>query len=193
LQLLFEAATTKELRALWDLVSTEQSWFNWIGHEWDNWCLQHPAANDAQVPEKTVGADYQGKLSEMTAALAKKDLHNKITTTLAGAPKSKYNAGKQASNKEAKPTAHETYTMKQVTDFMKGSEDESRDVPMWDIIKKNWASTVGCQDNAYLIHHIPTLAGCRSWGLNTPTTVDRVTDGIGAPAPSEHWCRFTPS
>jgi hypothetical protein len=127
----------------------------------------------------------------MTAALAQKDLHNKINTALAGAPKSKYNAGKPASNKGAKPTAQETYTMKQVNDFMKVSEDESMELPIWDVIRRNWASTVGCQDNAYLIEHIPTVAGCRSWGLNTPTTVDRVTDGIGAPTPSEQSCRFT--
>jgi hypothetical protein len=84
----------------------------------------------------------------------------------------------------------QVYTLEQVKEFMKLSRDEAQELPLWDIIRANWASTVECQDKAYLISSNPLFEGSRSWVLNTPTTVDRVLCGFATPRSSDHCCRF---
>jgi hypothetical protein len=110
LQALFEEATSVCARATWDMVCRENVWFNWVGHEWHQWCLEHPvAAPTEDVPERPgrlgdAVPDRQGELSEKKAALEKKEFHKRIDATMAGAPKSKYNPGKAGKHKTAKHT-----------------------------------------------------------------------------------------
>ena len=95
---MFAQATHESFWAGWELVAKERAWFNWIGHQWHEWCTESNMTAPAPPP---TAAEYQTELAAKTAKLAQTGLHTKMKEALAGARKSKYNPKKGGKEKVA--------------------------------------------------------------------------------------------
>ena len=103
LQGFFEVALDEEYKALWNLVTKERLWFNWISYEWHEWNDNLVAAEHESTPKAgvhTEGEDYQGALTDKISALEKKEFHKRVDAIMEGAPKTSHAKGKKKKSQE---------------------------------------------------------------------------------------------